>query len=72
MTEVKSAVLVTEFSMDPKRQFYALEVMCRERAAIAKKDLEYWLTEAEEWERLRLSRGDEPPASSSDVAPTKS
>jgi hypothetical protein len=72
MMEVKSAVVVTEFSMNPRRQFYALEVMCRERAAIAKKDFEYWLTEAEEWERLRLSRGDEPAASSSVVTPTKS
>ena len=71
MTEVKSAVLVTELPMNPKRQFYALEVMCRERAAIAKKDFEYWLTEAEEWEQLRLSRGDEPAASSSDVTHTK-
>jgi hypothetical protein len=58
--------------MNPRRQFYALEVMCRERAAIAKKDFEYWLTEAEEWERLRLSRGDEPPASSSVATPAKS
>ncbi len=39
--------------MDPKSRFYALEVMCRERAAVAKKDLEYWLAEAEEWAHLR-------------------
>jgi hypothetical protein len=38
--------------MGSKNQFYALEVMCRERAAVAKKDLEYWLTEAEEWAQL--------------------
>jgi hypothetical protein len=41
--------------MGSKSQFYALEVMCRERAAVAKKDLEYWLTEAEEWAQLRVS-----------------
>jgi hypothetical protein len=41
--------------MDSKSRFYALEVMCRERAAVAKKDLEYWLAEAEEWAQLRLS-----------------
>ena len=41
--------------MDSKSQFYALEVMCRERAAVAKKDLEYWLAEAEEWAQLRVS-----------------
>jgi hypothetical protein len=36
-------------------QFSALEVMCRERAAIAKKEQEYWLEEAKEWARIRLS-----------------
>jgi hypothetical protein len=41
--------------MDPKNRFYALEVMCRERAAVARKDLEYWLAEAEEWAHLRRS-----------------
>jgi hypothetical protein len=41
--------------MYSKSQFYALEVMCRERAAVAKKDSEFWLTEAEEWARLGLS-----------------
>ena len=40
--------------MDSKSQFYALEVMCRERAAVARKDLEYWLAEAEEWAQLSL------------------
>jgi hypothetical protein len=32
-------------------QFCALEVMCRERAAVARKEMEYWLKEAEEWMR---------------------
>jgi hypothetical protein len=41
--------------MDSKSRFYALEIMSRERAAVAKKDLEYWLAEAEEWAQLRLS-----------------
>jgi hypothetical protein len=41
--------------MNSKRQFAALELMCRERAALAKKEMEYWLTEAEEWKELRNS-----------------
>ena len=45
--------------MYSKSQFYALEVMCRERAVAAAKELEYWLAEAEEWARLR-NDGDEP------------
>ena len=53
MGELESAALVTELAMDTKSQFYALEVMCRERAAVARKDMEYWLNEAEEWEQLR-------------------
>ena len=42
-------------SMNSKDQFAALEVMCRERAALAKKEMEYWLAEAEEWKQLRES-----------------
>ena len=53
--------------MDSKSQFYALEVMCRERAAVARKDLEYWLTEAEEWAQLRIS-GDQPDPPGSNVS----
>jgi hypothetical protein len=53
--------------MDSKNQFYALEVMCRERAAVARKDLEYWLTEAEEWAQLRIS-GDQPDQPGSNVS----
>ena len=29
--------------------------MCRERAELAKKEMEYWLTEADEWKRLKDS-----------------
>jgi hypothetical protein len=44
--------------MYSKKQFAALELMCRERAALAKKEMEYWLmeywlAEAEEWKQLR-------------------
>jgi hypothetical protein len=39
--------------MDSKCQFYALEVMSRERAAVARREMEYWLNEAEEWSQLR-------------------
>jgi hypothetical protein len=41
--------------MNSRSQFSALEVMCRERAALAKKDFEYWLAEAEEWRQLKES-----------------
>ena len=45
-------------SMYSRKQFAALELMCRERAALAKKEMEYslaeyWLAEAEEWKDLR-------------------
>jgi hypothetical protein len=39
--------------MDSKSRFYALEVMCRERARLADKESNYWLAEAEEWARLK-------------------
>jgi hypothetical protein len=40
------------------KQFAALEAMCRERAALARKEMEYslmeyWLVEAEEWKQLK-------------------
>jgi hypothetical protein len=35
--------------MYSKNQFYALEAMCLQRAAVARKEMEYWLNEAEEW-----------------------
>ncbi len=38
--------------MYSKSQFYALEVMCHQRAAIARKEMEYWLNEAEEWTQV--------------------
>jgi hypothetical protein len=41
--------------MYSENQFFALEVMCRERAAIAKREQEYWLEEAKEWARIKLS-----------------
>jgi len=46
--------------MYSKKQFAALEAMCRERAALARKEMEYslteyWLAEAEEWKQLRQS-----------------
>jgi hypothetical protein len=47
--------LAKEHSMDSKSRFYALEVMCRERARLADKESNYWLAEAEEWARLRQS-----------------
>jgi hypothetical protein len=41
--------------MISKSELSTLENMCRERAAIAKKETEYWLEEAEEWKRMRSS-----------------
>ena len=53
MKQLESAAPVMELAMDSKYQFYALEVMSRERAAVARKEMEYWLNEAEEWAQLR-------------------
>jgi hypothetical protein len=44
--------------MYSKKQFTALEAMCREQAALARREMEYalmqyWLAEAEEWKQLR-------------------
>jgi hypothetical protein len=46
--------------MYSKKQFTALEAMCREQAALARNEMEYslmkyWLAEAEEWKQLRQS-----------------
>jgi uncharacterized protein YdaU (DUF1376 family) len=46
--------------MYSKKQFTALEAMCREQTALAKSEMEYslmkyWLAEAEEWKQLRQS-----------------
>ena len=46
--------------MYSEKQFAALEAMCRERAALARKEMEYslmeyWLAEAAEWKQLRES-----------------
>jgi hypothetical protein len=41
--------------MYSKEQFAAFELMCRGRAEVAKKEMEYWLTEAEEWKQLSES-----------------
>jgi hypothetical protein len=42
--------------MDSKNQFFALEVMCCGRAAVARKEVEYWLSEADEWALLRKAK----------------
>jgi hypothetical protein len=44
--------------MYSEKQFAALEAMSRERAALARKEMEYslmeyWLAEAEEWKQLQ-------------------
>jgi hypothetical protein len=52
--------------MYSKIQFCALEVMCRQRAAAARKEMEYWLNEAEEWTRASTIA-----ASGSSVPPGK-
>ena len=69
MAEVQFGSACKEHSMYSKSQFYALEVMCRERAVAAAKESEYWLAEAEEWARVR-THGDEPLTSSPELAPS--
>jgi hypothetical protein len=59
-----------EHSMYSKSQFHALEVMCRERAVVAAKEMEYWLAEAEEWAQVR-NYADDPSTSSPELAPSK-
>jgi hypothetical protein len=39
--------------MRVKNNFAAQEGMCLERAAAAKREMEYWLSEGAEWKRLR-------------------
>lgn len=36
-------------------EFHSLELMCRERAAAATKEMDYWLAEADEWAQVRLA-----------------
>jgi hypothetical protein len=43
--------------MNSTSKFASLETMCRERAALAKKEMDYWLVEAEEWGRLKEAPG---------------
>ena len=51
---------MTGKTMYSKKQFTALEAMCRQQAALARSQMEYllmkyWLAEAEEWKQLRQS-----------------
>jgi hypothetical protein len=39
--------------MDARTRFAALEMMCRERARMAERDVKYWLAEADEWARFK-------------------
>ena len=39
--------------MNAQDQFAAFEFMCRARASLAEKEMEYWLAEAEQWKQLR-------------------
>jgi hypothetical protein len=39
--------------MNSQDQFAGFEFMCLARAALARKEMEYWLAEAEEWKQLR-------------------
>jgi hypothetical protein len=41
--------------MRTTNKFAAQEGMCRERALVAKREMEFWLAEAEEWKKLRES-----------------
>jgi hypothetical protein len=57
--------------MYSKGQFYDLEIMCHERAVAARKEMDYWLAEAEEWARVRLSRNLQQVSSSEPTQSTK-
>ena len=39
--------------MNSQDQFARFEFMCLARAELAKKQMEYWLAEAEEWKQLK-------------------
>jgi len=39
--------------MNSQEQFAAFEFMCRARASLADKEMEYWLADAEQWKQLR-------------------
>ena len=39
--------------MYSRTKFAAFENVCRQRAALAKKEMDYWRSEAEEWKELR-------------------
>ena len=41
--------------MRVNNNFAAQEGMCLERAAVAKREMEYWVSEAAEWRKLRES-----------------
>jgi len=41
--------------MNSKSQFASLEIVCRKRAALARKEMGYWLEEVDEWKRLKES-----------------
>jgi hypothetical protein len=41
--------------MKPKLNLASLETMCRLHAAAAKREMEYWLAEAEQWRKMRES-----------------
>jgi hypothetical protein len=56
--------------MYSKSQFHALELMCRERAVVAAREMEYWLAEVEEWARVRSRYGDDPSTISPELAPS--
>jgi hypothetical protein len=45
--------------MDARTRFAALEIACRERARVARDDMRYWLSEAEEWARFKEKAADQ-------------
>jgi hypothetical protein len=58
--QLECAALVKLLTMDSKNQFFALEVMCCGCAVVARKEMEYWLSEAEEWVQLRKTKPQRP------------
>jgi len=57
--QLECPALVKELT-NSNSQFLALEVMCCGRAAAPRKEMEYWLSEAEEWAQLRKAKPQRP------------
>jgi hypothetical protein len=51
--ELPSLIHFWRVLLNSQDQFAGYEYMCRARPALARKEMEYWLAEAEEWKQIR-------------------